>query len=395
VFAPAVSAACGTGFGQAPELMARPRLCFVLPSLAGGGAERAAVQILNRLDGTRWERQLYLFHREGAYLDDVEASVDLFAGTHRSRLPRFEQLCRFLRRTRPQIVVAFLSYFSVLLAARIAHPRTRVVFDQQNPNSGFLADGDFAWQRVWRTWAFSYAARAAYRGVDHVIAISQGVADDLVGGFGLSPGRVDVIHNPVDIDAVARAAREALEPVHQRRWRHPVVVAAGRLAEQKNYPLLIDAIAMLRQRVDAQLFILGSGGLEGELRRSIANRGLEQAVVLCGFQANPWKYMARADVFALTSRYEGFGNVMAEALACGVPVVATTSAGARDIVRHGENGWLVEQHDPAAVADALARVLCDSELRRRLAAGARESAQRFALPAIAAAYDRVFERLVA
>ena len=111
--------------------------------------------------------------------------------------------------------------------------------------------------------------------------------------------------------------------------------------------------------------------------------------MLCGFQRNPWKYIARADVFALSSRYEGFGNVLVEAMACGVPVVATASPGTREIVAVGADGLLVDRHEPDALAAALQRVLLDASLRERLSKGARANAQRFALPAIAAAYDRV------
>jgi glycosyltransferase involved in cell wall biosynthesis len=100
-------------------------------------------------------------------------------------------------------------------------------------------------------------------------------------------------------------------------------------------------------------------------------------------------------VFALTSRYEGFGNVLVEAMACGVPVVATGSPGTREIVQHDVNGLLVERHEPDEVAAALERMLGDPAYRARLAGRARAGAARFALPAIAADYGRVFEELCA
>ena len=153
------------------------------------------------------------------------------------------------------------------------------------------------------------------------------MADDLVSTFGVAKAAVRVVHNPVDLAAVAAAAQEPIDPAHADVWQHPVIVAAGRLAEAKNYPLLIDALARLRLRVPARLFILGQGDDEQAIRALVAARDLDAAVVLCGFQRNPWKYIARADVFALTSRYEGFGNVLVEAMACGVPVVATRSSG--------------------------------------------------------------------
>ena len=116
---------------------------------------------------------------------------------------------------------------------------------------------------------------------------------------------------------------------------------------------------------------------------------------LCGFRDNPWKYIARADVFALTSRYEGFGNVIVEAMACGVPVVATSSPGTRDIVSPGDDGLLVERHEAAAVAAALAEVLSDRPLHDRLSAAARVHAQRYRTEAVALAYDRVLAEALA
>jgi glycosyltransferase involved in cell wall biosynthesis len=237
--------------------------------------------------------------------------------------------------------------------------------------------------------------RAGYATADLIVTTSQGVADDLVAAFGVARARVRVVHNPVDLDAVAVAAQEPIDTVHAAAWQRPVIVAAGRLADAKNYPLLIEALALLRPRVPARLFILGQGDEDRAIRALVAARGLDESVVLCGFQKNPWKYIARADVFALTSRYEGFGNVLVEAMACGVPVVATRSSGTSDIVRDEMDGLLVDRHEPAAVAAALERVLGDEPFRHRLAAEARAGAGRFALPAIALEYGRVFGSLVA
>ena len=177
-----------------------------------------------------------------------------------------------------------------------------------------------------------------------------------------------------------------------------MIVAAGRLADAKNYPLLIDALALLRQRVPARLFILGQGdrgAAAARAGRRAAARGRRGD--LCGFQRNPWKYIARADVFALSSRYEGFGNVLVEAMACGVPVVATAFAGTRDIVRDGVDGLLVERHEPAAVAAALdARARATSRPARP--AGRRGAPERGALRAAGRrrrAYDRVFREVLA
>ena len=371
-------------------MTSRRTICFALPSLAGGGAERAAVQILNGLDTDRWDRWLFLFRREGPYLADVASSIQIASPSHDSRFGRWNALRRFTRTVRPDVVVSFLSYFTVLSAVRVAGVGARVVFNQQTPMSQFLSDGYYRWKRPWNRWLFSAATRVGHGAADLIVTTSRGVADDLVASFGVRSDHVRVVHNPVDLPAIAAAAAEPLDPADAAIWTHPAIVAAGRLAEAKNYPLLIDALAIVRQRLPARLFILGQGEQEATLRDVVAQRGLADAVHFCGFQANPWKYFARADVFALTSRYEGFGNVLVEAMACAVPVVATSSPGTREIVSVGDDGLLVERHEPAAVAAALERILADAALRQRMSDTARRHAARFAAPSIAAAYERVF-----
>lgn len=374
--------------------MRRNKVCFVLPSLAGGGAERAAVQILNGLDRTRWDRSIYLFRAEGPYLGQLSSEVRLQTGASTSRLGRWRELRRFIAATNPDLVVAFLSYFTVLSAVRAALTGAKVIFNQQTPMSAFLADADYEWRRPLRRRGFTAVTRIGYAAADLVIATSRGVARDLGEAFGVDPSRVRVVPNPVDVAAVQAAAAEPLEAADEQRWRRPVIVAAGRLADAKNYPLLIEALALVRMQVPATLFVLGQGERADDLRRLAAERGLGDVIVWCGFQANPWKYMARADVFALTSRYEGFGNVVVEAMACGVPVVATRSPGTEDIVRDGVDG-LLTRHTPDAVAASLTRLLSDAAERDRMAAAARASARRFATPVIAQSYDAVFAEALA
>jgi len=376
--------------------MPRAKVCFVLPSLNGGGAERAAVQILNALDPAAWDRSMYLFRREGAYLDRVDAAIEVVSGDDDARVGRWIALRRFVRRMRPQLIVAFLSYFSALTAVRAAAVGTRIVFNQQTPMSDFLDDADYRWGQSWRRAALSLATRIGYRLADAIVVTSNGVADDLVSAFGVARERIRVLHNPVDLAAVAVASQEPVDPAVDPRWPSaPRIVAAGRLADAKNYPLMLEALAIVRRSIPASLLVLGEGERGAAIRDCGEALGIADAVVFAGFQRNPWKFIARADVFVLSSRYEGFGNVLIEAMACGVPVVATASPGTRDIVADGVNGLLVERHAAADLAAAIERVLTDDALRQRMAHAARQGADRFALPAIAAEYGRVLGEVIA
>jgi len=371
----------------------RRRICFVLPSLNGGGAERAAVQILNGLDPERWTRTMFLLAREGPYLAEVDRSVSIASPDTASRFGRWRALRAFIANEHPEIVMAFLSYFSVLAATRAANTRAKVIFNLQTPMSDFLTDADYQWRQGGHKLMFSAITRVAYGAADAIVATSQGVAGDLTAAFGVDPDRIRVVPNPVDLDRVRSAGAEAIDERLLPAGDGPLIVAAGRLAEAKNYPLMIESLLALRKHLPARLCILGKGEMEESLRRLISERGLSTAVSLAGFQPNPWKYIARADVFLLTSRYEGFGNVLIEAMACGTPVVATASPGTRDIVTHGVDGLLVESHTADRIAAALADVLADSGVRSAMSRAAIGSAERFASPGVVQRYEEVFASL--
>jgi len=372
---------------------ARLHVCFVLPSLNGGGAERAAVKIMNALDSTRFARSMYVFRREGRYVDDVSPEVTLVAASHDTRWSRIAQLAGYLRSERPDVVVCFLSYFSAFVAALLSGRFPRVVVNQQTPMSAFLRDRDYHWHRPVQRRVFERVVRAIYPRMAAVVATSPGVAADLTSAFHLPAERVVIIPNPVDLPEIDTLSREPLAAVATDG--RPVIVAAGRLAEAKNYPLLVESLRLLRRERPFTALILGEGELERSIRDAIARAGLENDVRLCGFQTNPWKYMARADVFALTSRYEGFGNVLVEAMACGAPVVATSSPGTREIVEPGSTGLLVDDHAPEPFARALADVLSDPPRRASMSRAARAAAERFALPGVVQRYEALFEHLAA
>jgi glycosyltransferase involved in cell wall biosynthesis len=374
--------------------VSRARVCFVLPSLSGGGAERAAVTVINALDRRRFEPELCLFRREGAYLDHVAADVcirDLESSG--SRFGRVGALRRLFAATQPRLVMSFLSYVSVFAAARAARRGIRFVINQQTPLTAFLQDQDYRWREPLRRALFERGVREVYPRADSIVATSCGVREDLVTAFGVKAERVRVLHNPVDIERIAALARDPIAPELVQPGDR-IVVSAGRLAQVKNFPLLIDAVALLSARLPVHLWILGQGDEEPALRRLAAERGVESRVSLLGFHTNPWRFFARADVFALTSRYEGFGNVLVEAMASGVPVVATESSGTREIIEDGVNGLLVGSHDSAAVAAALERVLTDADGARSLAARATAGIAEYGIGEVAGRYEALFDSLL-
>jgi glycosyltransferase involved in cell wall biosynthesis len=373
--------------------MTRTKLCVVIPSLAGGGAERVAVTILSALDPAHYERVLYLFSGEGVYFDRLDSGVQVVVAQQRSWPARMRELARFLRTTRPDIVMPFLSYFITATAARWAGSRARVVFNQGTPTTGFLNDPDFSWRSPARRRLFSAMTRFFYSRADAVVVTSEGVGEDLVKRYRVPRRKIRVLHNPVDLGAIQLLAAESIADAILPPSR-PVVVSAGRLAAVKNYPLLIDSVAELSTRIPVDTWILGDGDERERLTRRAVGKGLKDSVWFLGFQTNPWRFISRASAFVLTSTYEGFGNVLIEAMACGVPVVATRSPGTVEIIEDGANGLLVD-HDARSVAGAIERLIRDVGLRQRLVAQARSSVEHYAVPRVAERYDQMFRELLA
>jgi len=369
----------------------RLKVAFVLPSLHGGGAERAAVTLLKGLPPDAYDLTLYLFSREGAYLDDVPRHVQIVIG-RQGRIGRLLGLRRFLADHPADVVVSFLSHFTVYAAARTSGTGAKYVISQQTPLSGFLADADYQWRRPVRRMVFVTATRAIYPRADLIAATSEGVARDLVDHYAVRPEQIAVVHNPVDVAEVERRTAEPLENTFSTDGL-PTIVTAGRLADAKNWPLFVASLKTLATRVPFRAWVLGEGELEADLRRALADAGLDERVRLLGFQANPWKFMARADVFVLTSRYEGFGNVLIEAMACGLPVVATASPGTREIVRHEHTGLLVEPHESGAFAAAIERVLIAPKFRTELATAARARAREFSVAKVSEQFSTAIRRV--
>lgn len=200
----------------------------------------------------------------------------------------------------------------------------------------------------------------------------------------LDPARVACIPN-----ALAPAPPDSGEPPHPwlgaARPRGPVFVAVSRLEPVKNLPLLLDAFALVAPEIDARLLIVGSGSQEAALRARIGAPGLDGRAALVGHVASPRPYLRAADAFVLASDEEGFGQVLIEAMAEGLPVISTDAAGGgvRFVLDEGRAGILVPRRDPAALAAAM-RDLAALELRARYRALSRARVEHFRPKAVGA-----------
>lgn len=361
-------------------------------SLAGGGAERTVATLANHWTERGWEvtvvtlasraEDFYALHPvvQRIALDLAGPSGGPLAGAvHNVR--RVRALRRLLEGVRPEVAVAMMSTPNVLLAlaGRSVPGLVTVGSERCYPPHAPLG-------RAWNA-----ARRRAYGRLDAVVALTEECRRWIESHT--SARFVPVIPNAVTYPLPSippRIAPDAVLPTGRK-----VVMAVGRLDPVKNLQALLDAFAGLAPaHPDWDLVILGDGPERGALRSAVDAAGLTGRVILPGIAGNVGEWHARADLYVLTSRSEGFPNALAEALCHGVPAVSVDcDTGPRDIVRHGVDGLLVAPDDPAALARALDRLMRNPELRRQFALKAPEARARFSIDRVAGMWEALFSRL--
>ena len=362
-------------------------ISIFLPSLAGGGAERMMVNLSNEFSSRGHHVDLVLITADGPYLCEVSDDVRVI-DLNAPELPGYNamgslpHLYRYLESREPVALLSALTRANVvaLLAHRLARVPTRIVISERNHLSSVVErDGNR------RMRALPWLIRRTYPWADRIVPISHGVADDLSHISRIPTTEMDVIHNPAYSEDIREEAKEPLEhPWFQSPA--PVILGVGSLTAQKDFATLVSAFERVRSAVDARLMILGEGEKRDELQAMVRDLGLSEVVEMPGFVDNPFKYMDGADVFVLSSRWEGFGNVIVEALACGTPVVSTDCpSGPAEILNDGEYGTLVPVGNPEAIADALLDVLEAHTDERRL----ENRAEQFSIDRIASQYLNV------
>ena len=358
-------------------------LCF-LPDLGGGGAQRTLINLAASFRLAGHDVMLGAAQPDGPARAWIDPSVETVAvGSGQLRNALFA-LAKLLRERRPDVVLSsVLDANIVAAAARVlaGTPRSRLVV--RETNSQRARDDIGAVRRR--------LARRAYRSADAVVALSEGVRQELIEDFVLRTDRVVTIHNPVEFDTLAEEARTAPPPPVKKEglW----IMGVGRLLRQKGYDRLIRAVAAL-QRPDVRLVLVGEGPDRAKLQSQADELGIGDRLIMPGFVKQPMQWLAAADLFVLSSRWEGFGHVIVEAMAAGVPVVAFDCPhGPRDIIRNGENGILVPDGDEAALAAAMPELLDNRGRATALATRAKADAVRFSSATIADQYLKLFASL--
>jgi len=338
-----------------------PEIAAFLPDLRPGGAEKLHVDLAHAWDSQGFKTVFLLRNAKGSLLDSIPASslvVDFKSPRVRDVLI---PLVRYLKESPPDALIAAMWPLTVIapIAAKIANFKGRVLVSEHSPLSIAYSQKGIRHRLLLKaTMGFFY------RLADKRIAVSEGVATDIAALSMMKRGQFDVVNNPA---ALGNVRPELPPPELLRTLDGPVFLTVGTLKEVKKHDLLIEAFALVPQELKASLVILGDGALKENLISLINKLGLGNKVFMPGFQSDTGPWYANADLFVLSSSYEGFGNVIVEALEYGLPVVSTDCpAGPREILDDGRYGTLVEPDNAVLLAKAMVDKIAEKPKRSLL-----------------------------
>lgn len=360
------------------------KLSVFIYSMAGGGAERVVSNLLKHLVN-HFEIHLILQNEHidyelpsGIKIHLLENSAPFESGVIKlAKIPllalKYKALCEkigidthFVWMNRPCYIAGL---------ARILGLKGAFVFNECSTPSVLYANAGIkgAVSKALLKWLYPKA--------DFIYPNSSGALEDLRENYSISPSKMRVLYNALDLNEIEKKAAEPLDELENKRF----FLSVGRLDEGKNHELLLRAYARLTSRADLpDLVILGRGVLENHLKSVIAELGLEGKAHLLGFSANPYKFMARCEAFVFVSRFEGFANVLIEAMACGALVISSEhKSGAKELIGDDDYGILVPVGDENATAAAMSRVLDESGLKEQYRPRSLARAQDFSTPKIA------------
>jgi len=333
------------------------RVAILISFSGDGGVEKMVCNLASGFISRGVEVDFVLIKAKGEHVNMIPQGSRVIKLGASSSLGSLPWLVKYLRQNRPEAMLAAKDRAgrAAVLARKLSGVPVRIVLRLGMHLSESLK-GKSLLQKALRY----YPARWFYPMADAIVCVSRGVVEDLVQITGLDQSRFRVIPNPVITPDLHRLASE---PLKEDWFADPSifrVLAVGRFTRQKDFFTLLHAFARVYQEKNCRLLILGEGPERTELEAEVERLGLRDAVKMPGFAVNPYSYMSRADLFVLSSIFEGSPNVLKEALALGAPVVSTDcKSGPRDILQDGKYGPLVPIQSPDRLAQAMKQVLED------------------------------------
>lgn len=363
------------------------KLTFFIQDFRGGGAQHMIINTANEFARRGKDVDLLVVNTAGPHRNKVAGNVRIVdLGKSRS-LAALWTLARYISRSKPDILISAMTHSNLLaILARFFVPfsPTRLVVTERTFLSVHIKKTSSFMDKI-----LGLGVLFLYRFADKVVGISQGVAEDIKHLGHLDGRRVTHIYNPVITDEM-RKSYDSETPVSFKDDTSTVILTSGRLSFEKDHATLLNGFALIRKTINAKLVILGDGPLKAELQTKAKKLGVDKDVIFAGFVTHPIAYMKAADLFVMTSLYEGFCNVIVEALYSGLPVVSTDCpSGPREILDFGKYGRLVPVGNAERLADAMISALNEPRNFQQ----SRERAETFTVEKICDEYLQLFSTM--
>lgn len=375
------------------------RCCLLNVNLQSGGAERQLIHLVNYLQQKDFHIEVVLLERQGAWLDELPSGIPIHNVMERlplsspakvlKALQSILRLRHFFRQQPCDIVLTFLWLPTVITALAFYglnnHPL--LVWSLQ---SDLVQDFRLHWDGWIRRWI---VRTFLPKRVDHFIAISQGIKSRMQELLRLPDERFTFIPNSIDLGRITKMAERQDRVLPKCSAIR--LVSVGRLHRSKDIDVLLRALSLLKKRgVNLEAYVIGDGPERERLMRLAVRLGLNGYVNFLGYARNPYAWLQTADIFISSSRWETFGISIIEAMALGIPVIATETDGACDIIRNSVDGLLVPIGDSQALANTVMELVQKPMLRGEISRQGRLRAEQFNARSVAECYMAILEKLI-
>jgi glycosyltransferase involved in cell wall biosynthesis len=375
--------------------MKKPKILFVLPSFVIGGAEIKALNILKSLSAFE---TLLLSHKNiKEFFLSLEIPIFFFEGEfyNNPNILSPKNIWSYIKSVKkvtvgekPDIIFGMMQSggFFVTLAHDLFFLKGFPIMTVEGNISGYF-------KAIHRRPSLQekLVLRYSFQRARGIVVPSEGVKNDLIMNYGVAGDKITIIYNGFDLNSIREHGRSAIPFEKDCPW----IITACRLDSQKDFRTLLQSFKIVRDTIRSKLFIVGEGELRENIKQMASDLKISEDVVLTGFQHNPFSFISKADVFVLSSLFEGFANVIVEAMALGVPVISTDCpSGPAEIIKDGENGFLVPIGNAERIASICTLLLQDEDLRAYIKDNGSRRADSFSLTKMAEQYNSYFMHLL-
>ena len=355
------------------------KIFLIIPNLHRGGAEKFMTFLANNLDKNKFDVSLVLLEKKGSYLKELSDNVKIIDIGTKKVSKSFFSIIRLLNKEKPDIVFSTLGHLNLLMMMIKPFVNKKIKFIAREASIPSIYNKND--KKV-----FNLLYKILYPKFDKIVCQSNFMLKDLKINYQISPDKMVVIHNPVDIDKITKLKKEVPKDLDLNKKN---VIAVGSLEPVKCYDKLIEYFLNIKDK-NICLNIIGEGSLKQKMEVFIKNNNAEDKIKLLGFKRNPYQYMYHSDLFVIVSKFEGFPNAVLESIACGTPVLGfKCPGGIEDIIVENINGWYVKNRDFKKLINEIENKINHNLNEEKVI----DSIRKFEITNVINKYEELFERL--